>query len=112
MNAEGSFDNSAYADEMHMEESELSAFVSSVKEMLGSEQARFAAQDWLDESELMDSPPRSTGRDWRSVTIAASARLADRLNVRLQDRAPVVAPTHARVSRITSSNCVASSLLL
>lgn len=72
-------DNSAYADEMRVEEIELSAFVSSVKEMLGSEQATLAAQAWLDESELMDSPPRSMSRDWRAVTIAASARLADGL---------------------------------
>ena len=84
MNPEESFDNSTYADEMHVEESELSAFVNAVKGLFGSAQARLAAQDWLDESELMDSPPRSTSRDWRAVTIAASARLADRLNVGLQ----------------------------
>lgn len=40
MNTEESFDNSTYADEMHVEESELSAFVNAVKEMFGSEQAR------------------------------------------------------------------------
>lgn len=81
MNNDQSFDNSAYVDEMHVEESELSAFVNAVKEMFGSEHARRAAEDWLDESELMDTPPRSISRDWRAVTIAASARLADRLIV-------------------------------
>jgi len=85
VNAEESFDNSTYADQMHAEESELAAFVNSVKEMFGSEQARLAVRDWLDESELMDSPPRAISRDWRAVTIAASARLAERL---------VVAPRH------------------
>jgi hypothetical protein len=59
--------------------------------MFGSEQARLAAGDWLDESELMDSPPRSTSRDWRAVTVAASARLADRLNVGVKGRTPLLA---------------------
>jgi hypothetical protein len=78
---EQSFDNSAYVDEMHGEDSELSAFVNAVKEMFGSDGARSAAEDWLDESELRDTPPRSISRDWRAVTIAASARFADRLAV-------------------------------
>jgi len=29
----------------------------------------------------MDSPPRSTSRDWRAVTVVASARLANRTAV-------------------------------
>ncbi|MGB8063552.1 MAG: alpha/beta fold hydrolase [Candidatus Sulfotelmatobacter sp.] len=98
MNTEESFDNSSYADEVHVEECELSAFVSAVREMFGSEQARLAAEDWLHESELMDSPPRSTSRDWRAVTIAASARLADRLAVGLHRRTPPIASTDTKVS--------------
>jgi hypothetical protein len=78
---EQSFDNSAYVDEMHGEDSELSAFVNAVKETLGPDRARLAAEDWLDESELRDTPPRSIGRDWRAVTIAASARMANSLVV-------------------------------
>jgi len=109
---EASFDNSVYADEMHVEESELSAFVNAVREMFGSEQARLAAEGWLDESELMDSPPRSTSRDWRAVTIAASARLADRLNIGLQGHPPLAASSDAEVSPIPSSNCAASVLLV
>jgi hypothetical protein len=105
VNTEETFDNSTYADEMHMEESELSAFVSVVKEMFGSEQARLAAEDWLDESELLDSPPRSTSRDWRAVTVAASARLADRLAAELHRRTPPVASTDTKVSPIPKSNC-------
>ncbi len=62
-----------------MAEREFSAFISAVKELLGPEQAQLSAVDWLDELE-MDSQPRSTSRDWRAVTIAASARLANRLN--------------------------------
>jgi enamine deaminase RidA (YjgF/YER057c/UK114 family) len=111
VNTEESFDNSTYAEEMHVEESELSTFINAVKQMLGSEQARLAAEDWLDEAELMDSPPRSTRRDWRAVTIAASARLADRLNVERQGRAPLFASTDTNVSPIPTSNCAASVLL-
>lgn len=112
MNTEESFDNSTYTDEMHSEESELSAFVSSVKEMFGSEQARIATQAWLDESDLMDSPPRSMSRDWRAVTIAASARLGDRLLAELQGRTPLFASIDTNVSSIPSSNCAAPILLV
>ena len=87
MNTTG-FSDSLYADEMHLAERELSAFVHAVTVMFGEEQARLSANDWIDESELMDSPPRSTSRDWRAVTVAASARLASRLN---QARVPVLA---------------------
>jgi hypothetical protein len=108
VSTEESFDNSNYADEIYAEDHELSAFVGGVKEMFGSEQARLATKDWLDESELMDSPPRSNSRDWRAVTIAASARLADRLNLGLQGRSPLPASTDIKVSPIPSSNCAAS----
>ena len=81
MNESESFSNSLYTDQMHLAERELSAFIATVAELSGPEQARLSAEDWLDESELMDSPYRSTSRDWRTVTIAASARLATRLNI-------------------------------
>jgi hypothetical protein len=67
--------------QMHIAERELSAFIRAVTQLFGSEEARLSAEDWLDESELMDSPPLSTSRNWRAVTIAASARLANRLAV-------------------------------
>ena len=81
MNQSESFSNSLYSDQMHLAERELSAFIAAVAELFGPEQARLAAEDWLDESESMDSSSRSTNRDWRTVTVAASARLACRLNV-------------------------------
>ena len=40
-------------------------------------------RNWLDELELMYASPRSTHRNWRTITIAASVRLATRLNVEL-----------------------------
>ena len=63
-----------------MVERELSSFVSAVTKLYGAEQARLSAQDWLDEFELVDGSSLSTERKWRAVTIAASARLAGRLN--------------------------------
>ncbi len=91
MNTEETFDNSTYADQVHLAERELSAFISAVTELFGPEQAKLSTEDWLDESELMDSPPRSTSRDWRAVTVAASARVANRLTVALHHRTPLVA---------------------
>jgi hypothetical protein len=79
MNSDEFFDNSIYVDQMHLAERELAAFIGAVEELFGPEQAALSADDWLDESELMDRPPRSTSRDWRAVTVAASARLANRL---------------------------------
>jgi hypothetical protein len=80
MNDSESFSNSTYEGQAHMAERELSSFVAAVTKLFGPDEAKVAADDWLDESDLMDSPPRSEARDWRSVTIAASARLADRVD--------------------------------
>jgi hypothetical protein len=74
------FSDSIYEEQTHLAERELSSFIAAVTKLYGPEQAKLAAEDWLDESELMDSPPRSEERDWRAVTIAASARLANRVN--------------------------------
>ena len=80
MNDHEAFSDATYEDQKHLAERELSSFTAAVTELYGPEQARISAEDWLDESDLMDSPPRSELRDWRAVTIAASARLANRLN--------------------------------
>jgi hypothetical protein len=86
MNTKESFSNSICKEQTQMAERELSAFISAVKELFGPEQAQLSAVDWLDELELMDSPSGSTSRHWRAVTIAASARLANRLNAGPHDR--------------------------
>jgi len=75
-----SFSNSLYTDQMHVAEHELSAFIAAVKASYGPEEAELSAEDWIEESELMDSSPRSEIRNWRAVTIAASARLANRIS--------------------------------
>jgi hypothetical protein len=82
------FSPTIYDDQMQVEDCELSAFVRAVTELYGPEQARISEKDWLDESDLLDDPPRSEIRDWHSVSIAASARLADRLRVPLSERIP------------------------
>ena len=80
MNDRKSFSDSSYVNQTHLAERELSAFIGAVMKLFGPEQAQAATEDWLEEAELMDIPPRSTPRDWRPVTIAASARLASRID--------------------------------
>ncbi len=111
MNNEESFDNLTYADQVHLAERELASFIGAVKELFGPEQALLSADDWLDESELMDCAPRSTSRDWRAVTVAASARLANRVTGARERRTPA-SSTDQKVSPILSSNCFASALLV
>jgi hypothetical protein len=82
MSERESFSASIFDEQVHLAERELSSFLAAVTELYGPEQARLSAEDWLDESELMDGPPRSEARNWRAVTIAASARLANRINER------------------------------
>jgi hypothetical protein len=69
-----------FAKLMTMAERELGAFISAVTELFGSEQVGVAAEDWLDELGLMETLPGLIGREWRLITIAASARLANRVN--------------------------------
>jgi hypothetical protein len=88
-----------------MAERELGAFIRAVAELFGPEQVRLAAEDWVDELELMDALPGSTGRDWGSVTVAASDLLARRLNTDVNRPTPRVALTDTKVSPIPSSNC-------
>jgi hypothetical protein len=75
------FSDQIYEQQIQLADRELSLFMVAVTKLYGSEQARLSEKDWLDESELMDSPPRSEGRNWHAVTIAASARLANWVNV-------------------------------
>src|ERR1700727_1328730 len=81
MNFQEQFCNSNYAAEMDMAGHELFAFSGAVTQRFGSEEAKLSAEDWHEESELVITAPRSTSRNWRVVTIAASTRLANRLAV-------------------------------
>jgi hypothetical protein len=80
----------ADADLMVIAERELAAFIRAVTELFGPEQARLAAEDWVDELELMDALPGPTRRAWGAVTIAASAQLARRLNTDVDRPTPRV----------------------
>jgi hypothetical protein len=71
--------NSVCAELMIRAERELSAFFSAVAELFGPEQAALAANDWLQQLEVMTNLPTSS-RDWRLMSIEASARLAKRVN--------------------------------
>jgi hypothetical protein len=78
-----SFSDASCTDQMLLAGRELSAFIAAVSELFGADQARASVEDWVDELELMEISPRSMHRDWRTITIAASVRLANRLNVAL-----------------------------
>jgi len=71
--------NSMCAEPMNRAERELSAFFSAVAVLFGPEQAAFAAKDWLQQLEVMAVLPASP-REWRVLSIEASARLATRVN--------------------------------
>jgi hypothetical protein len=99
-----SLSNSLYTDQMHLAERELSAFIAAVRASYGPEEAELSAEDWIEESELMDSSPRSEVRNWRAATIAASARLANRLNVALSGQKPLgTATTGTEVTPIAAN---------
>ena len=90
MNESETFSVPGCAGQTYAAEHELSAFMGAVTALFGPEQARVSAEDWLEESGLMAARPQSTIRDWRPVTIAASARLANRIDAaehRRQSRA-------------------------
>ena len=80
MNEHESFSGSIYERQACLAESELCSFIAAVAKLYGREQVKLSTEDWLEESELMDSPPRSEARNWHAVTIAASARLASRVH--------------------------------
>ncbi len=111
MNDSEAFSNSIYLDQAHLAEHELSALIQSVTALFGPEQARVSTEDWLEEADLMDSPPLSTERDWRSVTIAASARLANRIDAAQYRQRTLAASTATKVLPILSSDCFATTLL-
>jgi len=71
--------NSICAELVVRAEQELSAFFSAVAELFGPEQATLAAKDWLQQLEVMTDLPGSP-REWRALSIEASAKLAKRVN--------------------------------
>lgn len=62
-----------------MAKQELAAFFSAVTELFGSGEAELSAEDWLHELMAIKDLPASP-RQWRVLSIKASARLANRVN--------------------------------
>ena len=104
-----SFSDSIYAAETHGAAHELSAFIGAVTELFGPEQARVSTEDWLDELTLIDTLSLSIKRNWRAVTIAAAARLANRLNTSIHRHIYSSVSTDTKVS---PSDCASPVLLL
>ena len=59
-------------------EKELSAFVTAVHQLFGPEQARYAADNWMEKLEQTDWIREAQAIDWRAITIGAAARLVGR----------------------------------
>ena len=68
------------ASQINMAERQLGAFLHVVTELYGPEEANLAAEDWLEELELLDRIPGPTEPEWRLLTIAASNLLSQRVN--------------------------------
>ena len=81
MNEQGLFSYSNYETQTYLAERELAEFIKAVTERLGPEQVGAAMGDWLEEADLIDAPPLSINRNWHAVTVAAFARLSNRVDV-------------------------------
>lgn len=68
------------AGPMNLAERELTAFFRAVTDLFGTEVAELSAKQWLHELEITEDLPAST-REWRWVTVKASAWLANRMKV-------------------------------
>jgi hypothetical protein len=62
-------------------ERELAAFVSAVSELLGPDQAKLSADEWIEELLSSDFADGSRIPDWRRITIMAASRLAKRSTI-------------------------------
>jgi len=80
-------------------EREVGAFMRTITELFGPEQARLAADDWINERESMDALLGVNERDWASAIVAAPAQLVRRLNADLDRPMSSVASTDTKVSR-------------
>jgi hypothetical protein len=67
-------------DLLTMAERELASFFRAVTASFGSEQAEVSAEDWLRELAAIHDLPAST-REWRKLTIKASARLTRNVHI-------------------------------
>lgn len=99
MNNIKSLHSASCAELMMMAERELAAFLGAVTKLYGAEQSEGSAEVWLDELLTRNGLPGASSRDWRAVTIAALARLANQL-------------TATEVPIIPSPNCCVAAHLM
>ena len=66
------------AQHLALAERELSAFVTAVHQLIGTEQSWQAGNIWIEELKRTDWPSEAPVIDWRKVTIAAAGRLVGR----------------------------------
>ena len=64
MKTEESLCSSTFEDRIRIAERELSVFAGAVTQNVWSRGGQTFGGGWLDQSELMDSPPLSTSRNW------------------------------------------------
>jgi hypothetical protein len=69
---------SACGELISMAEQELAAFFRAVAESFGPKEAEASADDWLHELMTVGDMP-SSARQWRMLTVKASAKLAKRI---------------------------------
>ena len=112
MNEPALFSYSNYEEQAHLAERELDEFIKAVTEWLGLERVEAAIGDWLDESDLIDAPPLSISRNWHAVTVAASARLSNHVEVPQHRQISLRAYSDTKVSFIPSFSCFTSTPLL
>ena len=67
-------------------EKELGAFARAVNNLFGSAHVGQSIEDWVDEFESIDWLAGGAIPDWRQVTIAAAARLANRIEIKTEDQ--------------------------
>jgi hypothetical protein len=78
---------SGCAEETSTAEQELTAFFRAVMNLFGPEQAELSADDWLNELTATEALPSSM-REWRGITLKASARLAARVSALFTTHSP------------------------
>lgn len=92
--------DSICAEQTGLAERELSSLIAPVTDLSGPEQANLSAQAWLEESELMDSPPRSEVRKLGSrhdcgVSVIYGCRFYKTSGVKMHPYSQLVAPAVA-----------------
>lgn len=67
------------ADLLLTAERELASFYETIEKRYGTEEARKAARDWIEEVETMDWPAAGTIPNWRHVSVVAADCVASRV---------------------------------